>query len=100
MKEEKESKLFSEIINEGGIDKAISFKDYDIFIEQNKYSVCKITKDDKQFGTGFLYIIPFPDKLNKLPVLITCNHVLSREDISIGKTINLILQIFILKNYI
>ena len=89
MKEEKESKLFSEIINEGGIGKPISFKDYDIFIEQNKHSVCKITKNDKQFGTGFLCIIPFPDKLHQLPVLITCNHVLSKEDITIGKTINL-----------
>ena len=88
-KEEKESNKFSEIINEGGTGKPISFKDYDIFIEQNKYSVCKIIKDDKQFGTGFLCIIPFPDKLNQLPVLITCNHVLTAEDIKIGKEINL-----------
>jgi len=89
MKEGKESNKFCEIINEGGIGQPISFKDYDIFIEQNKYSVCKIIKDEKQFGTGFLCIIPFPDKLNQLPVLITCNHVLSKEDIKIGKEINL-----------
>lgn len=89
MKEEKESNNFYEIINEGGICKPISFKDYDIFKEQNKYSVCKIIKDNKHYGTGFLCLIPFPDKRSQLPVLITCNHVLTKEDIKIGKEINL-----------
>lgn len=51
--------------------------------------MCKIIKDEKHFGTGFLCIIPFPDKLNQLPVLITCNHVLSKEDIKNGKEITL-----------
>ena len=29
----------------------------------------------------FFCIIPFPDKLNKLPALITNNHVISKNDI-------------------
>ena len=41
-------------------------------------------------GTGFLCIIPFPDKLNQLSVLITSNHVLGNECIKPGKSINLI----------
>ena len=50
-------------------------------------NVCKIeTKRGK--GTGFLCYIPFPDKIHLLPVLITNNHILNEEDISIGKKIN------------
>ena len=51
--------------------------------------MCKIIKDNKHLGTGFLCIIPFPDKLHQLPVLITCNHVLSKDDIKIGNEIDL-----------
>ena len=31
-------------------------------------------------GTGFLSLIPYPDKLNQLPVLITCNHVINGDE--------------------
>ena len=89
MKEEKESSNFSVIINDGAAGKPILFEDYKIFNKQNKNSVCKIIKDNKLLGTGFLCIIPFPDKLNQLPVLITCSHVLSKEDIKNGKEISL-----------
>lgn len=89
MKEEKESSNFSVIINDGAAGKPILFEDYKIFNKQNKNSVCKIIKDNKLLGTGFLCIIPFPDKLNQLPVLITCNHILSKDDIKIGNEINL-----------
>ena len=43
-------------------------------IGQMDKNVCKIMKE-KSTGTGFLCIIPFPNKLNRLPVLMTCNHV-------------------------
>ena len=89
MKEEKESNEFSEIINDGAAGQPILFEDYKKFNKQNKYSVCKIIKDNKLLGTGFLCIIPFPDKLSQLPVLITCNHVLPKDDINIGNEINL-----------
>lgn len=36
-------------------------------------------------GTGFLCLIPFPDKLKRITILFTCNHVLSEEDIKSGK---------------
>ena len=55
-----------------------------------KISICKIKKEKEKdiFGTGFFCKIPFPDQFTLLPVLITCNHVLDINDISIGNKIN------------
>ena len=91
-KEENYSNLLSEIEDEKlyGNVKPISFKNLRIINEQNKYSVCKIIKGKKIYGTGFLCFIPFKTILNRLPVLLTCNHVLSKEDVEIGKEIKLI----------
>ena len=47
-----------------------------IIIEQMKKSICKIDKENLK-GTGFLCLIPYPNRLSLLPVLITCNHVLN-----------------------
>ena len=58
-------------------------------IEQQNNSVCKIMKEDGASATGFLCKIPYPDSLNLLPVLITCNHVLAINDISNNKEIEL-----------
>ena len=80
-----------DIVKERIIDvKPITFKDIDIIKDQNCYSVFKIVTDNKPCGTGFLCLIPFPNKLKPLPVLITCNHVLRDEDIKLGKVIKLI----------
>jgi len=51
-----------------------------------KKTVCKIVKNNN-FGTGFFCYIPFYNIF--IPVLITCNHILNEEDISLGKTINI-----------
>ena len=56
--------------------------------EQMDHNVCKIIKE-KSTGTGFLCIIPFPDKLNRLPVLMTCNHVLGEKDLIEGEEIKI-----------
>ena len=55
---------------------------------QMKNCICKIKVDIGKIGTGFFCKIPFPDTLNPLPVLITCNHVLDKNNISQGKKIN------------
>ena len=68
---------------------AISFEGLEIIEEQKKNNVCKIIKENDVTGTGFLCIIPFPDKLHPLPVLMTCNHVINDEDIKPGKQIKL-----------
>ena len=67
--------------------------------EQMKNNVCKINKGSSS-GTGFLCIIPFPDKLNQIPVLITSNHVIGNDDVKIGNKINLIFNNNISKSII
>jgi len=57
--------------------------------EQMDNSVCKIIKE-KSTGTGFICLIPFPNKLYPLSVLITCYHVLSKDDLKPGNKIKLI----------
>ena len=49
-----------------------------LFLEN---SICKIKPEKGPTGTGFLCKIRFPDPLNLLPVLITCNHVINKNDL-------------------
>ena len=82
-----------ETINEvkiPGTPDAISFEGLAVINEQKEKNVCKIIKENNITGTGFLCIIPFPDKLHPLPVLMTCNHVLNEDDIKPEKQIKLI----------
>lgn len=50
--------------------------------------ICKIKSKVIGKATGFFCAIPFPDKYQRLPVLITNNHVLEESDISLGNEIN------------
>ena len=52
-------------------------------------STCKIIFDNKVYGTGFFCFIPFPNKLNLLPTLITNNHILKQENIAEGQQIHI-----------
>ena len=45
---------------------------------QMEKCICKIKIGEEQ-GTGFFCEIPFPDKENKLKVLITNNHVINED---------------------
>ena len=47
-------------------------------IDQMKKDICKIKIGEEQ-GTGFFCKIPFPNKDNMLPVLITNNHVINAD---------------------
>ena len=67
---------------------SLSISKNEKIIEQMAKSICLIDKNNFT-GTGFICIIPFPDKINRLPVLITCNHVLGQNDLLQGKTIKL-----------
>ena len=49
--------------------------------------ICKIQLKPKGSATGFFCAIPFPDKYNRLPVLVTNNHVLNKNNIMDGKTV-------------
>ena len=57
----------------------LSIEKTEIIIEQMKYGVCRIFNKSK--GTGFFAKIPFTNS-NKLPVLITNNHVINENDIN------------------
>ena len=63
-------------------------------ISQMQKCLCKIECKNLDFGygIGFLCKIPFPDKSNMLPVLITNNHILEKDDVAVGKNINLIVN--------
>ena len=73
-----------------GRSRYISFDELSIINKQKENNVFKIIKDEKTYGTGFFCLIPYPDKLNLLPVLFTCNHVLGAEEIKPGKEIKLL----------
>ena len=73
-----------------GTPDSISFEDIAIITEQKENNVCKIIKENGVTGTGFLCIIPFPDKLHPLPALMTCYHVINEKDIKPGKQIKLL----------
>jgi hypothetical protein len=55
-----------------------------------KSCICKIFKGNNITGTGFFCKIPFQNNL--LPVLITNNHILDKEDIKLGKIIHFTLN--------
>jgi len=55
---------------------------------QMENCICKIKLDNGKVGIGFFCLIPFPNQLNPLPVLITCNHVLNEQDIIEGAKLN------------
>ena len=59
-----------------GYPKVISYECSQKIIEQMKKNICKIKVGEQQ-GTGFFCKIPFPDKNNLLPVLITNNHLIN-----------------------
>ena len=65
----------------------VSVDNLKTIIEQIEKSICKIKCNNEGNGTGFFCLIPFPDKFNLLPVLITNNHVIEKKDISNGKII-------------
>ena len=70
MKENKESSIT-------GYPNMISYESSKKIIEQMEKNICKINIGQIQ-GTGFFCKIPFPDKKNMLPVLITNNHIINR----------------------
>ena len=56
----------------------VSFENTISIINQMEKSICKV-RISQNSGTGFFCKIPFPDKSNMLPVLITPSHVLREE---------------------
>jgi len=59
----------------------------EVILDLSKKSIGKIKSNEQDIATCFFCAIPFPDKYNRLPVLVTNNHVLKKEDITEGKII-------------
>lgn len=74
-----------EAIKPGMVDPMDSEKLSYIINQENK-CCCKINSNGN--GTGFFCKIILNESLKILPVLMTCNHVLTENDIKIGKSIN------------
>ena len=66
----------------------------DLTIIKNKItkSVCQINNNRGVKETAFFCAIPFPDNNHQLPVLVTSDKIISKKDISNGKTITLSLD--------
>ena len=90
MKKTQKNNLDEEYIKEKNLKncpKEVSLEQSEYINKQMKNSICKIKCKDGSTGTGFFCIIPFPDKKNVLPALITNYHVLSESDVMKGKNI-------------
>ena len=74
-----------EAIKPGMVDPMDSEKLSYIINQENK-CCCKINSNGN--GTGFFCKIILNESLKILPVLMTCNHVLTENDIKIGKSID------------
>ena len=66
---------------------SISIDQMETILEQMKKNICRIKCKGGGYGTGFFCLIPFPDKFNYLPVLITNYHILEQQDILPGQYI-------------
>ena len=87
MSVESDNKSFKKEAFISGHMKSIPLSKINIITEQMKKSICIIDIENLK-GTGFLCLIPYPNRLTLFRVLITCNHVLN--DLKIGNKIKLI----------
>ena len=64
---------------------SIPIDDLNLIGNKSKNNIVKIINQKNETGTGFFCLIHFPNKFNRLPALITNNHVLSENEIEVGK---------------
>ena len=68
---------------------SLSYEGIKMIQKQMEKSICKIHCSKEKHGTGFFCLIPFPDKANLLRVLITNDHVLSKNDLIKGNKVKI-----------
>ena len=79
-----------------GYPNVISYDCTKKIIKQMEENICKLKTGNTQ-GTGFFCKIPFPNENNKLPVLMTNNHIIN-EEILFKKKEKITLEIEVEKN--
>ena len=70
----------------GGIITSIQINE---MIRQMEENICLIHGINDEQATGFFCKLPYPDQLNLIPVLITNNKILNKENTQLNKTIKL-----------
>ena len=70
--------------------KPVSLKGIEKIIDQINNSICRIYNNNNRKGTGFFVNIPYKTKL--LPVLITNNYIINKDDILNNKNISIYLN--------
>ena len=75
-----------------GESKLDRFSQQENILKKAENCVCKINKIKGSAGPGFLCNIPFPNNNKLLPVLITSNNTLGKNDINEGKEIDISLN--------
>ena len=63
------------------LSKPITYEKTKVILKQMETCICKIKINDINdiYGTGTFCKIPYPNKNNFLPVLITNNHIINEE---------------------
>ena len=91
--EEKDIDL-RDFVNEDHIGKIppITKAQTQIIMSQLDRHICKIYVTKTDIGTGFFCRIRYPDENQRLPVLITNNHVLNEKELEINHTIKITLE--------
>ena len=72
--------------------KPISLTQIEKIIEQLKNNICNIFLGDGERGNGFFMKIKFPDNEHLLPVLLTCDHVISKSFLSRNNKISILIN--------
>ena len=72
-----------------GYPEPFSFKNLEYIKENININICTITSENDGTGTGFLLKIYSSEKNNYFPVLITCYHVLKKDEKSLVKNITI-----------
>ena len=85
-----------ELINEQLINNKpsiIPYENIEEILNQMNKNICMIKTENGKQGTGFFCKIPFPNKENLLPVLMTNNHIIN-QDLLLGdnKIITLLIK--------
>ena len=82
-----QTKLYNSIINSNFM-KKLELAGLLVPIWLAKKCLCKIIiKNCCRRGSGFCCSIPLPNEKTKIPVLMTCNHVLGEEELRMGNEI-------------
>lgn len=85
------TKTLNNIKREGhilGQPESLSLNQIEKVMQQLKNSICKIIKENYT-GTGFICLLKSKDNKYRIPVLLTCHHIINNEDIKEEKNIEL-----------